>query len=206
MDTLKPQALTREGAPVSGSVETPVVTALVERAQGGDAQAFDHLMRLYERQIISIGVQMGLSHEDALDACQDAFVKVFRYIGRFRTGESFYRWLYRIAINAIHDHRRWSHPARVISLEDMDASDTGHFRDSGNRPDEQAEIGDLASKLLAELDCLSERERIVFVLRDLQDLSTEEIGRALHLSQITIRRHCMSARHKLRDRLFGRKR
>jgi len=55
------------------------------------------------------------------------------------------------------------------------------------------------------LDCLTRQERIVFVLRDLQQLDSAEIGAILRISQITIRRHCMSARHKLRERIFGRR-
>src|SRR5438034_11159590 len=102
MDVSKIHGMAAVGVPTEGAgVETSEVTALVKRAQSGDAEAFSDLMRIYERRIISIGMQMGLSREDSLDACQEAFIKVFRYIGRFHTGESFFKWLYRIALNAI---------------------------------------------------------------------------------------------------------
>src|SRR5437867_80198 len=99
MDAIKPEIVVEAGSSERVAGEAPEVTALVTRAKSGDPEAFSDLMRLYDRRVIAIGVQMGLSHEDALDACQDAFVKVFRYIGRFRSGQSFYKWLYRIAIN-----------------------------------------------------------------------------------------------------------
>jgi len=181
--------------------ESPEVTAMVERAKAGDPDAFSDLVRLYEGKIIAIGMQLGLSRDDALDACQDTFVKVFRYIGRFRSGLSFYRWLHRIAIHAMYDHFRWSRPAGVVSIEELDLTvfkDARETSDTGAR----VESADLARKLLAGLDCLSRRERIVFVLRDLHEMGTDEIGRVLRLSQVTVRRHCMSARHKLRQRLF----
>ncbi len=108
MDAVKPQVVAEAGNPERAAGEATEVTALVAGAKKGDAEAFAGLMRLYDRRVIAIGVQMGLSHDDALDACQDAFVKVFRYIGRFRSGESFYKWLYRIAINAVYDHLSWS--------------------------------------------------------------------------------------------------
>jgi RNA polymerase sigma-70 factor, ECF subfamily len=182
--------------------EAPEVGQLVERAKAGDPSAFDGLMLLYERRIIAIGVQMGLSRDDALDACQDTFVKVFRYIGGFRSGESFFKWLYRIAVHAVYDHLKRSRPAGMISLEEIDPARAGSLKDSGPSPDATAAGSDLRKKLLAGLDTLSRQERIVFVLRDLQEIDSGEIARILRLSQVTVRRHCMTARQKLRRRLF----
>ena len=79
------------------------------------------------------------------------------------------------------------------------------LRDGSASPGEQAESSDLARKLVAGLGLLTRQERIVFVLRDLQEMDTDEIGRVLRLSQVTVRRHCMSARQKLRNRLFAEK-
>ena len=202
MDAIKPRPLTGAMAPEAAHAEVPEVTALVERAKAGEAEAFDSLMRLYERRIISIGVQMGLTKDDALDACQDAFVKVFRYIGRFRSGESFFRWLYRIAVHAIYDQMRRSRPADLVSIDGTEATEATRLRDTGSSLQASVESADLARKLRAGIDGLSRQERIVFVLRDLQDMETAEIGRILRVSQVTVRRHCMSARQKLRQRLF----
>src|SRR6266705_1272522 len=129
MDAVKPQVVVDAGSPERTAGEATEVTALVARAKSGDAEAFAGLMRLYDRRVIAIGVQMGLSHDDALDACQDAFVKVFRYIGRFRSGQQFFKWLYRIAVHAVYDHLRRSRPAGVISIEDLDGDLTAGLRD-----------------------------------------------------------------------------
>jgi RNA polymerase sigma-70 factor (ECF subfamily) len=182
--------------------ESPEVTRLVERAKEGDPAAFDGLMCLYERRVIALGMQMGLRREDALDACQDAFLKVFKYIRRFRSGEVFFRWLYRLSVNVILDQQR-SRPSGVISIEEVEDPVRATLQDPARSAQEQAESGQLAVRVRASLACLSRQERIVFVLRDLQQLPTEEIGRILGLSQITVRRHCMTARQKLREKVFG---
>ena len=180
-------------------LEEPRITALVVRAKEGDAEAFADLMHLYERRILSLGRQMGLRREDALDACQEAFVKVFRYIGKFETGRSFFKWLYRIAIHAIYDQMRLGRPARTVSLEESELGEA----DARQGPSRHAHIESvqLARRVRESLDCLSRRERIVFVLRDLHGIDSDRIGAILGLSQVTVRRHCMSARQKLRERL-----
>lgn len=206
MDVTTPRSVSDAGmAAGSARGEPAEVTALVERAKAGDAEAFGDLMHLYERRIIGIGIQMGLSREDSLDACQDAFVKVFRYIGRFRSGEAFFKWLYRIAVNTIYDHLRISRSPGTISIEEMPGEGRMEIADDGVSVATRMENADLVQRLMAELGCLTRQERIVFVLRDLHSMPTDEIGRVLSLSQVTVRRHCMSARGKLRDRLFPRK-
>ena len=206
MDVTTPRTVGNAGLAAGSTLGEPAeVTALVERAKGGDADAFGDLMHLYERRIIAIGIQMGLSREDSLDACQDSFVKVFRYIGKFRSGETFYKWLYRIAINTIYDHLRINRSPGVISIEEMTEGSKREIADGGVSLATRTENADLVNRLMAELGCLTRQERIVFVLRDLHAMPTDEIGRVLSLTQVTVRRHCMSARGKLRDRLFPRK-
>jgi RNA polymerase sigma-70 factor, ECF subfamily len=184
-------------------LEEPRITALVVRAKEGDAEAFADLMHLYERRILSLGRQMGLRREDALDACQEAFVKVFRYIGKFETGRSFFKWLYRIAIHAIYDQMRLGRMPRTVSLEEIEL-DEADARQGAPSLHARLESVQLARRVRESLDCLSRRERIVFVLRDLHGIDSDRIGAILGLSQVTVRRHCMSARHKLRERLSPR--
>ena len=209
MDLLKEGTLTDvEAADVPAAeapAESPEVTRLVELAKGGDPEAFAGLMRLYERRVIGLGVQMGLSQDDAMDACQDSFVKVFRYIGRFQSGRAFFKWLYRIAIHSIYDQMRRTRGEPVVSMEELESSLVSQVKSDEPGPFEQVEAARTAALLRKSLDCLSRKERIVFVLRDLQQLDSAEIGAILRISQITIRRHCMSARHKLRERIFGRR-
>ena len=198
LDASKPHTLAELSASEHVHEESPEVGRLVERAKTGDPQAFDDLMRSYERRIIAIGIHMGLSRDDAMDACQDSFVKVFRYIGCFRSGESFFRWLYRIAVNVIYDHLGRNRGRAMVSAEEIGSTRWASLRDDATPADRLLESADLVRKLLAGMDHLTRQERIVFVLRDLQEVSTGEIGKILRVSQVTVRRHCMSARQKLR--------
>lgn len=200
---LSEQAIAAGGAQdASGSELSEAVTALVLRAKQGDAEAFEGLMRMYEARVIALGMQMGLSRDDAMDACQETFIKVFRYIARFETGRSFFKWLYRIAIHAIYDQMRRTRSAPTVSLDDLDQTPALDPRDESPSAHSLVEAGQIRRKIRESLEMLSPRERIVFVLRDLQDLGTDEIGSILRLSQITVRRHCMSARQKLRNVFF----
>ena len=189
-----------EGETAAESVE---VTALINRAKGGDPAAFDDLMRLYERRVILLGVHMGLQREDALDVCQETFVKVFRYLRRFRSGETFFKWLYRIAIHVIYDHMRKTRSTGLVSIDEVLPDEERRLLETPSSLERQIEAADLAAKLLAGMSRLTRQERIVFALRDLQEMSTAEIGVILRLSQITVRRHCASARQKLRQGLFS---
>ena len=205
VDNTKEGTLTGGVATALAEGESPQISALVERAKMGEADAFDDLMRLYERRVISVGIQMGLPADAALDACQDTFVKVFRYIRRFRSGESFYRWLYRITVNTVYDHLRQRNPKWTVSMEDAGRERTEGVREPGVPMEQRVQSADLLRKALSALDRLSRQERIVFVLRDLQQVPTEEVGRILGLSRITVRRHCMLARRKLRDSIETKK-
>jgi RNA polymerase sigma-70 factor (ECF subfamily) len=191
-------AAAARGAAEAG--EAPEVTLLVERAKTGDADAFADLMRLYERRVVALGMQMGLSREDALDATQESFVKVFKYLASFKSGRSFFKWLYRIAIHTVYDALRSRQARQTVPLDDI-AGSSSTPADAGVH--RRLEAAQLAGKVRESLAHLSRRERIVFVLRDLQEISTEEIGAILGLSQITVRRHCMLARKKVRERVFG---
>jgi RNA polymerase sigma-70 factor (ECF subfamily) len=188
-----------------GTVEAPEVTALVLRAKAGDPDAFADLMRLYERRIVALGLQMGLSREDALDACQEAFIKVFKYIGKFESGRRFFKWLYRIAIHAVYDQLRRSRGIPTVPLEELETTPPARDFAGTSSIHDRVEASQIAARVRESLGCLTRQERIVFVLRDLQDLGTDEIGSILGVSQITVRRHCMSARQKMRDRIFPRR-
>lgn len=199
---LREQALAAGAGDSSAGDASAEISALVVRAKAGETEAFDALIRMYEGRVIALGMQMGLSRDDALDACQETFIKVFRYIARFDTGRSFFKWLYRIAIHAIYDQMRRTRAAATVSLDDLEPHQAAHPRDQSPSAHALVEAEQIARKVRESLGMLSPRERIVFILRDLQELGTDEIGAILRLSQITVRRHCMSARQKLRNAFF----
>ncbi len=171
---------------------------LVERIRSGDLEAFEGIIRLYERRILGMAIQMGLAPADAQDACQEVFLRVFRYLGGFRAGERFESWLWRIGVNVIYDSLRQRRDREEVSWE-------GVFRGGEGYPSGAAglqiavENADLCAKVLSRMEVLTPQERMVFVLRELQDLDTAEVARAMRISSITVRRHLSSGRRKLRD-------
>lgn len=193
---------TREERDPEAATEDPRITALVDRAKTGDEDAFADLMRTYESRIIGLGIHMGLPRHDAEDACQEAFVRVFRHIARFESGRIFFKWLYRIAIHAVYHQLGRARRHAGMDLEDPAIQAQLEDRSPGGALQARLEERQLAERVRECLGGLSRQERIVFVLRDLQEIPTDEIGSILRLSTVTVRRHCMAARQKLRNRIL----
>jgi RNA polymerase sigma-70 factor, ECF subfamily len=178
------------------------VLELIERIRSGDLSAFEEIIRRHERRILGMAVQMGLAPEDAKDASQEVFLRVFRYLAGFQAGKNFEVWIWKIAVNVVYDLLRSRRDRAEISWET-------HLEHGGEEPAGQSGIhfhvenADLCSRLLKQLGRLSRHERMVFVLRDLQDLDTVEVARAMGISAITVRRHGSAARQKLRKAMEG---
>jgi RNA polymerase sigma-70 factor (ECF subfamily) len=201
-----PKSLTLDAAPrrdEEAALEDPRITALVDRAKAGDPDAFADLMHVYESRIIGLGIHLGLSRDDALDACQDAFIRVFRHIARFESGRIFFKWLYRIAIHSVYRQMRRGRRHAGLDIDDPAVSARLQDFSAGGAVHQRLEERQLTERVRECLSGLSRQERIVFVLRDLQELPTEEIAAILRLSTVTVRRHCMGARQKLRQRILA---
>jgi len=177
---------------------------LVAAAKAGDISAFDTLVNRYERKIFRLTQNITQNREDAEDAMQEAFLKAFEHLGDFEGNSRFYTWLVRIAVNQALMKLRRRRP-NVVSLDEE--IDTGEdmmpreIEDWGPSPAEryeQTEIGEILSKVIGDLD---PSFRIVFQLRDIEQLSTEETAEALGLSVPAVKSRLLRARLKLRQRL-----
>ena len=188
---------------VIGDHQPEGLDSLVERAQAGDRAAFADLLDRFEGKALSIARQLGLGPEDAQDAVQDAFLKLFRYLHRFRTGESFINWFYRIVVNACRDHLRRNPRRADVSLDDERQGIAEQVADDSEGALERAEARRLQQRALAALGCLAPKERTAFVLRELQGLDTRAVARAMRVTRVTVRRHASNARRKIRERLEG---
>ena len=176
---------------------------LVERIRSGDLEAFEGILRLHERRVLGMAVQMGLSPADAQDACQEVFLRVFRYLGGFRAGERFESWLWRIAVNVVYDILRTRRDREEVSWEGVFRGGEGAMPTRVEGLQIALENADLCAKVLTRMEVLTPQERMVFVLKELQDLDTAEVARAMRISSITVRRHSASGRRKLREVLQG---
>jgi RNA polymerase sigma-70 factor, ECF subfamily len=177
---------------------------LVAAAKSGDISAFETLVGRYERKIFRLTQNITQNREDAEDAMQEAFMKAFQHLGEFQGNSRFYTWLVRIAVNQALMKLRRRRP-NVVSLdeevdtgEDMMPRDVEDWGPSPQQRFEQTELSEILTKVIGELDSPF---RIVFQLRDIEELSTEETADALGLSVPAVKSRLLRARLKLRQKL-----
>jgi RNA polymerase sigma-70 factor (ECF subfamily) len=174
---------------------------LVVRACDGQVRAFEALLERHQSRVIRVLRLLGVPAQDREDVAQEVFIRVFRHLGTFRRGQAFAPWLYRVTVNASHDYRtRRGRLARgeVPWDESVDSPAGG-----GEDPAEAVRQRELRRALEEALERLTERERAVFVLRELEGLSSADVARSLGISSITVRRHLALARRRLRTGLGG---
>jgi RNA polymerase sigma-70 factor (ECF subfamily) len=187
---------------------------LIERAQAGDRAAFELLVQRYDRQVLRLALNVLGSAEDARDVYQEAFLKIYRSLPRFRFECAFYTWVYRIVTNICLDHlrRRRSHPEeqppvlRAVSSEerrDGDFFDRQQGSGTYSDPERQVLGHEIGRKVEAALQALSPRERMVFEMRHYQGLKLRAIGEALGTTEETVKNSLFRATHKLRAQLEG---
>ena len=187
------------GEPVSDEL------ALVEAAKAGDVGAFEELVRRYDRNVFRIAQHITQNREDAEDVVQDAFFKAYSNLNQFQGQSKFYTWLVRIAVNEALMRLRRRRPERTVSLdEDVKTEDDTVPREVADwspNPEQQYTQAELREILDRTIHGLPATFRTVFVLRDVEGLSTEETAEALDLSIPAVKSRLLRARLQLRSRL-----
>src|SRR5882762_121331 len=178
---------------------------LVRAAKGGDDKAFGELVKRYDRNVFRIAQHITQNREDAEDVVQDAFLKAYGNLHQFQGQSKFYTWLVRIAVNEALMKLRRRRPERTVSLdEDVKTEDDSLPREVADwspNPEQlynQSELREILSKTIQGLPTTF---RTVFVLRDVEGLSTEETAAALDLSVPAVKSRLLRARLQLRERL-----
>jgi len=187
--------------------------ALVAEAQAGGRAAFEELVRRYDRDVLRLALNLMKRPEDARDVYQEAFLKVYRNLHRFRFECSFYTWLYRIVTNVCLDQlrRRQARPedqAPELGAAHREEGITDFFeRQREHRPTldpERRLLGkEIQVRLAAAMQRLSPRERIVFEMKHYQGLKLRAIGDALGTTEETVKNSLFRATRKLRSQLEG---
>ena len=190
---------------VAGQDEQHPDVALVERVRAGDVSAYDTLVRKYERQIFRIAQHITQNREDAEDVMQDAFLKAYQKLDQFQGNSKFYTWLVRIAVNESLMRLRKRRTGKMVSIdEDLETAEGTVPRDLADwAPDPeqnytQSELGQILEKTIKGLP---PGFKVVFELRDVQGLSTEDTAEALGLSIPAVKSRLLRARLQLRERL-----
>jgi len=179
--------------------------ALVQAAKQGDVGAFEQLVRRYDRNIFRIAHHITQNREDAEDVVQDAFLKAYENLEQFQGNSKFYTWLVRIAVNESLMKLRRRRSDRTVSIdEDIETEEDTMPREIADwspNPEQLYRQGELKDILRKTIQGLPASFRTVFVLRDVEGLSTEETAEALDLSIPAVKSRLLRARLQLRERL-----
>lgn len=175
--------------------DDPLERRAIEQVKRGDSGAYDFLVSKYTKRVVSIAWNIVRNAADAEDLAQEAFVKAYESIGRFRSNEPFGPWIYRIVTNLSLDvvkHRtRFRH-------EELSTSEPAARRDSA---DLYATTHEIAQRIDAALESLPEMQRVVARLSLVEHFDHAEIAKMMKLSEGTVRSHLSLARAKLRQQL-----
>jgi RNA polymerase sigma-70 factor (ECF subfamily) len=193
-------------------METPgrvpgVFEALVARAKGGDAEAFDAIMEATQARVTSTAWRLLGSRDLARDASQEVFLRVFRSLRHFQPGRDFHAWLYAIAVNVCRDLSRQSR-RREKTFTGLDGTEAPISPCEHISPVAESDLllEERRARVHAALDELPRDQREAIVLRDIEGFTSEEVARALGTTPGTVRSRVSAGRKKLRvhfDRVFG---
>src|ERR1700704_4233566 len=180
---------------------TDYFAMLVASVRAGDTFAFEQIMLATEQRVVSIAWLMLGNRDDAREATQEVYLRVFKYLARFRAGEDFRGWLYRITINVCRDFarkRRLTPAAQFDEIDFAQASAATEPSYSGADPESLALHAQQLALVRRALQSLPSKERAALVLRDLEGFSTEEVAHALGSPPVTVRSQVSSARAKIK--------
>jgi RNA polymerase sigma-70 factor (ECF subfamily) len=190
---------------MSSPIEIDDEAAVLAQARLGDAAAFSELLRRYESKIFRLALHITQNREDAEDVLQETFLKAFEHLDQFQGQSKFYTWIVRIAVNQALMKLRKRKSDRSVSLDEtIDTGEDTVAREIAawdENPEEKYSREELNRILGDAVDGLAPIYRAVFVLRDIDGLSTEETAEALELSVPAVKSRLLRARLQLRDKL-----
>ena len=184
--------------------ERSIDQALVERVQKGEKQAFDVLVLKYQNKIIQLVYRYVHDPEEAQDVAQEAFIKAYKALGRFRGDSAFYTWLYRIAINTAKNYLVAS--GRRPPKSDIDAQDAEQYDGATGlkeyaTPERLLLRDEIQESIARAIEELPDELRTAITLRELEGLSYEEIAQTMDCPIGTVRSRIFRARDAIDTRL-----
>ena len=191
-----------EAGVAEASAGGPSDAQAIERARNGDHDAFRVLVERYQTRVHRLAMRVLRDEEQARDAVQEAFLKVYRSLDRFEGRSSFYTWMYRLVLNLCLDMRRRDRSDREVEWDE----ERSHAADApGNPPREAADGGpegalqrsQIRERVAAAIETLPDAQRETLVLREVEGLSYGEIAQALGISKGTVMSRLHYARKKV---------
>jgi len=185
-------------------------TFLVRAFQEGDRTAFDTLVNRHKGQVFNLCYWFLGDHQDADDAAQETFIKIYRSLGKFRFESALRTWIFRIAVNTCKNRRMSSafrNRKRMVSLDnpvEPPGRDAGrNIPDKGALPSEELEKKERIEQIRKGINALPAEHREVITLRDIQGLSYDEIVQVTGIPLGTVKSRLARARTELKDKLGG---
>ena len=176
---------------------------LVQRAQRGDLRAFDLLVLKYQGRIAALVGRYVSDAGEVEDVTQEAFIKAYRALGKFRGDSAFYTWLYRIAANAAKNHlvAKGRRPGADATIEDAEGFDEGGLLSESASPEALAMGGELADVVESALNALPDELKAALMLREFDGLSYDDIADVLGCPVGTVRSRIFRAREAIDQRV-----
>jgi RNA polymerase sigma-70 factor, ECF subfamily len=197
-----------ERRPVAVNQQRVDDSALIREAQQGNTSAFEELVRQYDRAVLRLAIHLTGSPEDGQDIYQEAFLRAYINLARFRFECSFYTWIYRIVTNLCLDHLRKKHSrgrdlTTTLSPDGEEEQVLDHVADRtpSASPERNLSSLELRQTILGALGRLSPRERMVFELKHYHGLRLRTVAGILNTTEGTIKNTLFRATHKLRTQL-----
>ncbi len=201
--------LSKKDEPRSRVSEEFDAEAMASRALNGDNEAFEAIVKKYERLVYNIAYQKTNNPDDAADVTQEIFVKVWRSLSTFRGESSFSTWICRIAVNACVDYIRKNHRNHSVSLTEFDdegESDGAELdipdADVSVNPEAAAEKNENIAAVRKAIANLTDEQRTVILLRDIEGCSYTEISEITGLELGTVKSRINRARQSIKDFLI----
>ncbi len=170
---------------------------LIDRFRNGDQEAFDELVRRYQKQIYYLAFRMTGNREDAEDIAQDTFIRVYGALGDFRGESSFYTWIYRIAVNLSINHHYKSKIRKFVSFDGL----MEILRSPSPAPDSGVEGEQVDSIVKKALEKFPAKQKMIFILRQYENLSFPEIAELTDRTTGSVKANYFHAVRKLRKAL-----
>jgi RNA polymerase sigma-70 factor (ECF subfamily) len=173
---------------------------LIRRFQQGEYEAFDRLMASHINKVYALAWGVLQDREEAKDAVQEVFIKLYKFLPKFPPTDNLNAWLYRVCLNHCIDRKRRERNRRVELTDDDWERLQGSEQDD---PELQAYRTEMARAIKRAVQTLPERQQMVFILRHYNLLSINEIAEAMNCSTGAVKAHLSRATANLRDRLAG---
>lgn len=206
-ETSAPNAEFANASTGTPTMPTRADLALVAALQAGSEQAYEQLIDQYQQPVYNLVYRLLSDPGDACDVVQEVFIKIFRNIGNFRSQSSLKTWVYRIALNEANNRRRWfsRHKKHEVDLDrddDHARSLQDTIQDGGFSPFDLMLGTETQEKIEEALQKLSANFRDAVVLRDIEELSYEEISEILSINMGTVKSRILRGREALRKQLL----